>query len=723
MGDHTIISENSVSVEALGGIATTTNISLGALRPFHETAANAYGLYANSIGNHELSNSSALTVIARAGEIRGLDPVTHYASGDGHARAYAMYANGDGSHILNNSGTINVEATAANVLNYGVVNTFAHAYGMAAYGSGNHQFTNEGDITVSATSTYDNAYAYGMHILFAQGAGAVDVHHISSTGSISASASAPNGDAYAYEAFSIGSLVVDTWATTLRTWSENDTVFGVIQGNTVTFGDGTNGATLVVRPELDANGNAIFGKEYELANMVAISGSRFPQPQAMDLQSTITGSIASVETETNLIVAEFDNTTPSQPSVILRNVVGSSTELPSQEGASQTVNTAVESATGIGTLVQRSVVVGSSINLTPTPTGGASNAGGAGSTGGAGNTGGAGETGNTGGVGNTGGADGVGNAGGAGNTGNTGGAGNTGGTGDSGSQSEDEEQASIEPRGIAAGSGNMQSPWSVFMNIYGSYTDNDKYNFNTSTFGATAGANYHFSSPFTLGFHADFNYAKSSSASNIDNEATTFAFGGHANYFIGDNWYVGAQATASFANNDIDYALSSVLRDSDEYSTFSLYSALNVGYVYEINESNVLIPEISLSYLHTSVDDYRFDFGVSAYNMHVHNTNYNALYLSGKLTWQGAYALESSTLIPSLSVGIRQNLTGGDIRTNIGIFGGTSETIATEDETTFTATAGLQWTSGNFSLGAYYDGAFGSNQQSHSGSLRATYRF
>ncbi len=99
------------------------------------------------------------------------------------------------------------------------------------------------------------------------------------------------------------------------------------------------------------------------------------------------------------------------------------------------------------------------------------------------------------------------------------------------------------------------------------------------------------------------------------------------------------------------------------------------------------------------------------------------LYGTASLTWEGHFAMNDSLLVPSVGVGIRQNLTGSDIDSAYDLLGATERAIVSTDSTTFLVNAGLEWTSGNFTIGAFYDGGFGSDQQSHTGSLQAIYRF
>ncbi len=289
-----------------------------------------------------------------------------------------------------------------------------------------------------------------------------------------------------------------------------------------------------------------------------------------------------------------------------------------------------------------------------------------------------------------------------------------------------EETASLgnNTLGLAAGSENVRSKWSVFVTPYGSYTDNSKYDYDAGTYGVTAGLSYSFSPQFSLGMHFDYN-ATQSNSNALESNADTFAIGAHSSYLIDENWFVNGSATFAFANNDIDY---NAFGESvgDNFKSNSLYAAANVGYVFDVNKNNIIVPEVGLSYLYISSDAYSLAFNNPAnalYDLDINSSDYSALFANLMVTWRGNFDAKNGTIKPHLGIGIRQNLTGADIDSSFELFGSRYDTEVSTDATSFLANAGLEWTNGTCSLGLYYDGAFGEDQVSHTGTLKFVYKF
>ncbi len=283
---------------------------------------------------------------------------------------------------------------------------------------------------------------------------------------------------------------------------------------------------------------------------------------------------------------------------------------------------------------------------------------------------------------------------------------------------------SEEQSGMPAGSEMMmpESKWNVFFNPYLGYTNNSKYDFDGTSYGLTAGATHAFSDAFALGFHFDVN-SLTSQSDDMHNDSKSFAFGLHANYFLNDAWYLSALASYAHTSNDMDYSVSSDTANA-EYSSNAFFASLNTGYMFEINQDNIINVETGLTYLSANTDAYDLDFAhLSAYNMAVGSTNLNALYAHFNVNWEGTFTKGNNIFRPSVGLGLRQNLTGSDVDTTTEIFGTRYENVASSDDTTFTANAGVEWQRDALSISLNYNGEYGSDQQSHRGSLLFKYEF
>lgn len=107
------------------------------------------------------------------------------------------------------------------------------------------------------------------------------------------------------------------------------------------------------------------------------------------------------------------------------------------------------------------------------------------------------------------------------------------------------------------------------------------------------------------------------------------------------------------------------------------------------------------------------------------STNYQALYGTAMLRWQGEYddVKGGGKVRPQLALGVRQRLTSGEVKSQVRIAGGSFTTRAGEDRTTALAEAGLEWNWGKNSVGLSYTGEFGSDQKVNTGWLSYKYEF
>ncbi len=216
------------------------------------TGTHAYGMYAyaDKNGSHNLTNSGTITVSTTGSYAYGM-----HASGDGNHtfsnsgtlivngsyNLRGIYARGDGNHTFTNSGTITMSGKSD-------VNA------MFSYGNGNHTFTNSGVITVSGTAEVNGMYVQGN-----------GTHLLNNTGIITAKASTGS----AFETYGENDYTVGTWATTLRTWTPTDSVFG---GSTSTVDVNLADSILIFRPQV--NNNVVeLNKDYALTNLVSINNT------------------------------------------------------------------------------------------------------------------------------------------------------------------------------------------------------------------------------------------------------------------------------------------------------------------------------------------------------------------------------------------------------------------------------------------------------------------
>ncbi len=269
-----------------------------------------------------------------------------------------------------------------------------------------------------------------------------------------------------------------------------------------------------------------------------------------------------------------------------------------------------------------------------------------------------------------------------------------------------------------------EDKWQLYLDAFAGYTGNSDFNTGTHEKGMTLGAERLISDKLSVGFAMGFTDSVTDGANGLLTDSTALTVATNADYYINDNWYVGGKMAFSTSENDMDYMISPTLYAKDDYKSHAFYLALNTGYIYEINQNNVIIPEVGLSYLYSKANDINVDFlADDTYDMFIKNDSFSALYASLMVTWQGQYDLARGTLTPTAGIGIRQNLTGADFDSSVQTLGTSFDAVVSEDDTTFLANVGIEWKNGAFSVGVSYDGEYGSNQKSHSGNVRFKLEF
>ncbi len=334
-GNNSLINTKNITISGVGNLAAMNAIGNGnhslnnsGTLSVNGSGAELYGMNAKGEGNHTLVNSGTITV-----------------TGGGSDNLYGMSAEGIGFHSLTNSRSITVESQARNV--HGI-----HLQSSLENVQDSHEIVNTGTLSVSGLSSIYGIYGevksgtlnvnnsgtitangsdlvFGMYVAQVQGGNAS--HSVSNTGSISAKAT--NGKAY--EVYGTTNYNVDTFATNLRNWTLNDTVFGVIDTQAVNF----NNATFIVRPGTDAQGFAL-GKSYNVSDMLAVVNAGSTADPATS--ANVTGNISKVTTDVPFLKATLTSGhDPLNASIRLDSNVNeeSTPGAASQQQATETVKT------------------------------------------------------------------------------------------------------------------------------------------------------------------------------------------------------------------------------------------------------------------------------------------------------------------------------------------------------------------------------------------------
>ncbi len=704
-GNHNLTNSGDIIISAQGGNANTTNIIANA-------NAWAYGMYAFGTGNHSLTNSGDITVTAQGGTANAQNNTSN-----ANAYAYGMSVDGTGNHVTN-SGSISVTAIGGNATSQSAANANAYAYGMYASGAGSYltnsgnitfiaqgriansqtstavanalargmyaasggSLTNSGNISVTAiggnatAGTYlyfDNvavahAFAYGMYVTGTTGGenlinnyGIINATATKGTASGGGSLGGSFATAHAFEVYGKNSYSVENFATTLKPWT---IITGASGTADTVFGIDSQNPNQVINFK---NTSLIVRPQITAQGVELGKVYEVKDMIAVANSSTRGNGEVSLPTSANVTgnIAQAVTEVPFLTATLTNGHDPLSATLRIDENINAHTTSGAASAMQMHNTVQLQMG-----NITKEIL-----------------------------------------------------------------QTQYNEMygelfASNGTNGIAAGSDIEQSKWTVFASPYGSFTNNNDYNFDGSNVGVTGGATYSFNNSFALGAHFNFNISDyNADVFDMDTDSTSIAFGLHALYNIMPQWYVTAQATASISQVESEFSLTTnVAKANDSYDSQALYFALGSGYVFEIAEGHSLTPHIGLSYLNMNMDSYDISWGsgYSMYDMQYDSVSYSAFYADIALNWRSEWQLQNDSNLAFLAgAGVRQNLSGSDIDSDFRVLGSDYSTRASQDDTTFLADAGVEWTVGNFSLSAEYSGEYGASQQSHMGSVNFKFRF
>ncbi len=624
-----------------------------------------FGMGAFNISNANIKNSSTGSILINSNTNNAIGILNEGMSGfiqnDGlidinttDNQSQAIVSFGNNNMILNNgrifvnstdnnSGGIVVNGDNASIINSGNIDINALGIGNSiAIVGNNSNIINTGNISVSA-----NTHATGFVVRD-------DNNTINNSGTISIIAG-PTGEAYGIQLIgdnntinnyivmniaggnsidvdSQGNFNIGTYAMTLRDWTDNDTVFRGTTSTVVTFGDGINGATLILHPDSADKGFA-FEKEFNIANMVFLyDGVDSYVQQTQFTAGELEGFVENVIAGVDFVSVELGGTSTA-PTVSMGLLTD---KLPTSYMNSQVISTLLMQMGNIAKSTNEIMLDSYFDNA------------------------------------------------------------------------------------------NDMNNWSMFFAPYGGYTFNNDYDYGLGYYGVSLGSSYNFNRDFSLGLHLDVNGFQQLAENGGDtkNNGYSFLFGVHSSYFLLQNWYAGADVSGVFGCNYVLYGVNGVSA-SEDFISSALLTSLNTGYVFAINNSNFIVPEVGISYLYYSNNDYELNFNdvYSGYNMAVDGSNISSFYVSASVAWEGNFSLGTGIMSPSVSVGARQNISGSDFDYDISIAGSKRSVTVSTIGTSFITNIGTEWVKNNFSIGLFYDGEFSSKAQSHQGNLEFTYLF
>lgn len=235
------------------------------------------------------------------------------------------------------------------------------------------------------------------------------------------------------------------------------------------------------------------------------------------------------------------------------------------------------------------------------------------------------------------------------------------------------------------------------------------------TSGALMGFSVRTGDAYEHGVHFGYestDFESESGRQNADTDSLTLGY--HAWWRPAEDFYVKGVASGTYSSNDFTYH---ALQDSakTDFDSWSFFGYLKSGYDINAGGLGVFTPEVGLSYIHGSADDFGLDFAAEDLtDRRFHLKDNNDLYASAELKWRAEIDNGSgAVLLPRASIGARALLTDRKLEAQSS-WGEERQTAEIDDDRwQGTAEIGVGILSGSLEFDLVYSGAYSRNTTSH----------
>lgn len=285
--------------------------------------------------------------------------------------------------------------------------------------------------------------------------------------------------------------------------------------------------------------------------------------------------------------------------------------------------------------------------------------------------------------------------------------------------------------------GNMSQGLKTWGQVFGTTGTQDERDgvsgFDVDGYGITVGVDTEtLAEDMTVGLA--FTYADtevdSDAASNANTEIDSYQIALYGDYDIDDRTYVTGQVSYMWSNNDSTRynvgGVSGVTASGDfDASQFGIRAELARDYMH--GDNMTLTPSVMANYMYYDADGYT-ETGAGTSNLIVGDADLDVFEIG--LGLDAAWTVQNSDgsyLKPTVGVGVRHDLIGDEYETT-NQFTGAGAAFKVEGfdpaQTTFDIGAGVTYFSTtNWELSASYDYEFKSDYDSHTGLVKAAYKF
>ncbi len=609
----------------------------------------SYGMAANSVtGSHVLTNNGTIS----------LSTLTN-------GFLYGMQASGNGSHTLTNNGTIILNA-------YEDIDILQQLHGMRVSGGHQHTLINNGTIIINTVKSSSGMKSANVSANF-HNSGYISVRgtnreifgmyadkitlNISNTGVINVWAD----KGIASEAFAVlSNLNVGTWATTLRNFSLNDNVFGLLTDDLIpTEHVNFNNSTLILRPGTSAQGFQL-GKTYKVADMIKVLRNNWNKDDEIPVTlDHVKGNIAEAVAEVPFLKATLVNGhDPFNATVRLDSNVSEETT-PGAAPMQQAVSQVQSQFNNLSASLRNALVeIYTQANLIADA-----------------------------------------------------GQNNASGVAAGSSAINNKWQVFLSPHANYVNNSKYDYDGSnMGITAGASYRMSEQFSFGAHldlSFGDYSGELLDMSTDstsFALGLHAAYNFTPE-----------WYLRGQVTGAITQNDSEFNVELTSLHGDSRINgEALFVELATGYTWQIAKGHTITpEIGLSYLGTHASAYDIEWSMS-----------GTPMSMYDMNYDDSYYNALYATAHVDWRGEWAVsDNSTLAFMAGLGLRQALTSGDIETSFKMIGSNYTVKSTEDVTTFLVDAGVEYSWDIISLSLNYEGGLGAHQYNHGGNVMLKFEF
>ncbi len=288
--------------------------------------------------------------------------------------------------------------------------------------------------------------------------------------------------------------------------------------------------------------------------------------------------------------------------------------------------------------------------------------------------------------------------------------------------------------GVAAG-GQMDNGLKAWGQVFGTTADQDKRDgvagYDADTAGFAAGMDTELNDNAVVGVALSYANTEvdSEDANSSSTDVDTYQVTVYGDYDIDANTFLSGQVSYAHGQNDTERknvgGTSNTAKGEFDSKQFGVRA--EVGRSYDAGHGLTLVPSVLANYVHYDADSYT-ETGAGGSNLTVDADTLSIFELGANVEVSTTQEFtDGSAIKPSLSLGVRHDLIGDEFEaSNTFAGGGNAFKVEGFDpaQTTFSAGAGVTYFSADqWELSAEYDFEAKSDYQSHSGLLKAAYKF